>query len=373
MEGYSLVGNFHGRLKMVHLALMQRNKIKQWWPVALLPLVVMLMGASCGEITTNQSLGEKRTQPTPSFKVMFYNVENLFDIYDDPKTSDDDYTVLGKLNWTQERYEDKLAKIAQVIDALPGELPAFVGLAEIENRKVLEDLVQQNKLKLANYVIVHQDSPDERGIDVAALIDTTRLQLLDYRYTRINLPETDRPNTRELLYVKCGSADELLHFYVNHWPSRGGGQQETEVKRVAVANVLHSQIKKMLQTDKDARIIVMGDFNDHPTDKSIATVLDAGIKKDNMLYNYMYETHTSGKGSYWYRGEWGALDQFITSPGVKNGKRGYVAEQASIYSESTIMFRDNSGQDRPNRTYAGERYTGGYSDHLPIYMELVYR
>ncbi|HEY8403387.1 MAG TPA: hypothetical protein VIK71_02125 [Flavobacteriales bacterium] len=347
--------------------------MKQWWPLIMLPLMIVFIGASCGETTNGVNQGQKRAQPVPSFKVMFYNVENLFDIYDDPKTKDDDYTENGKLNWTIERYEDKLAKIAYVIDALPDELPAFIGLAEVENRKVLEDLVQQSILKDAGYVIVHEDSPDDRGIDVAALIDTSRLQLLDYRYTRVNLPVADRPNTRDLLYVKCGSGDELLHFYVNHWPSRGGGQQETEPRRVAVANVLHSQIRKMLQQDKDARIIVMGDFNDHPTDKSIATVLDAGISKNNFLYNYMFETHVSGKGSYWYRGEWGALDQFITSPGVKFARKGYVAEQAYIYSEPTIMFRDKSGQERPNRTYAGDKYTGGYSDHLPIYMELVYR
>lgn len=336
-------------------------------------LMALLLSASCGSNSSGSITATDEKPVAQSFTLMFYNVENLFDIYDNPKTKDEDFTPEGKLNWTEERYQDKLFKIAEVVDAIPGELPAFVGLAEIENKKVLDDLVKQNKLLSAKYVVIHQDSPDERGIDVAALVDTSILKIDHFNYTKINLPDKADPDTRELLYVRCKTGNETIHYYVNHWPSRGGGQQESEFKRVAVANVLHSQVKKLLNRDKDARIIIMGDFNDHPNDKSIATVLDAGTSKDNLLYNYMYDHHAAVKGSYWYKGEWGALDQFITSPSVKFGKSGYVAESASFYKDSMVMFTGNQGQQRPNRTYAGEKYTAGYSDHLPIYMQLNYR
>jgi len=356
-----------------HLAHMVKWKIKLLVGLSAMPLVIIMLSASCGRNSSGSIVLKDTVQPPKSFTLMFYNVENLFDIYDNPKTMDEDFTPEGKLNWTDERYQDKLFKIAEVVEAIPGELPAFVGLAEIENKKVLDELVKQNKLLSARYVVIHQDSPDERGIDVAALVDTSILKVDYFNYTRINLPDKTDPDTRELLYVRCKAGNEMLHYYVNHWPSRGGGQQESEFKRVAVANVLHSQVKKLLKANKDARIIIMGDFNDHPNDKSIANVLNAGTSKDSFLYNYMLDYHLAGKGSYWFKGEWGALDQFITSPIIKFGKDGYTAENASFFNDRMIMFMDSRGEQRPNRTYAGEKYTAGYSDHLPIYMQLTLR
>ncbi len=338
-----------------------------------LMLAITLISASCNQAASSTpKVSSNGTKHVNALTVMFYNVENLFDIYNDPKTEDDDFTPSGKLVWTNERYNDKLGRIAQVIDGIPGDLPAFVGLAEIENKKVLIDLLRENTLA-DSYKILHKDSPDERGIDVAALIDTTLIQVEYYNYTTINLPNTEDPYTRDLLYVKGSANSETIHFFVNHWPSRGGGQQETEKNRVAVANVLDSQVRKILQSDKNAKVIIMGDFNDHPNDKSIAQVLGAGTSKKSGLYNYMFDYHAKGNGSYWYKGEWGALDQFITSSNLKFGKSGWTSSQAFFYDDTKVMFTDKEGNQRPNRTYAGEKYIGGFSDHLAIYLPLEFQ
>jgi len=342
--------------------------------VGCIGVTITMLGASCQHVSqTNEVNGNQPEVRATDFTVMFYNVENLFDIYDDPKTGDEDFTPSGKLNWTQERYEAKLEKLAEVIDDVPGELPALVGFAEIENRKVLEDLIKEDKLSVSKYRIIHKDSPDERGIDAAAIVDTSRLSVEYFNFTTINLPNDEDPYTRDLLYIKGKSNGEVIHFFVNHWPSRGGGQEETEKNRIAVANVLESQINKIQEIDPKAKILIMGDFNDHPDNKSIQTVLNAGVEKSNRLYNYMFDYHANKEGSYWYKGEWGALDQFIGSQNLKNSTKGWGADKAHFLKDPKVLFTDKEGIQRPNRTYAGEKYTGGYSDHLAIYIALSYR
>lgn len=333
----------------------------------------IVAGASCKRTVKSDQGEVKPISQQTALVVSFYNVENLFDIEDDPKTMDEDFTPTGKLQWDDVRYKSKLSHIPQVLDAIPGELPAFMGLCEIENKKVLDDLIM-NPVFGGRYKIVHQDSPDERGIDVAALIDTTRLTLVSSNYTTVRLPDDADPNTRDLLYVKCESGGETLHFFVNHWPSRGGGQAETEKNRIAVANVLESLVAKILQRDQDAKILLMGDFNDYPTDPSIAKNLKAGIDADAMLFNYMYDDCLAKRGSHYYKGEWGTLDQFIGSWSLKNATKGWSAREdaANIFMNDLILFTDKEGNKRPNRTYIGDRYNeGGFSDHLPIYMILT--
>lgn len=339
----------------------------------LLLVIFLFIGASC-----DQSVSEtKKHDPGTAemCRIAFYNVENLFDVFDDPRKKDEDFTPDGKLKWNEERYHSKLNHIADVMDALPGALPAFIGMCEIENRKVLDDLTRENKLLPGNYAVIHKDSPDERGIDVAAIYDSTLMKIDYFHYTTINLPDDTDPYTRDLLYVKASMHEETIHLFINHWPSRGGGQQESEKNRIAVANVLESLSGKILDADKDARILIMGDFNDHPTDKSIAEVLNAGINPTNTYYNFMYDDHAKKTGSYFYKGEWGALDQFISSKGLVKAKNGWTAseEDTKIFYDDMILFKDKEGVMRPNRTYAGDDYKGGYSDHLPIYMDLKWK
>jgi len=336
-------------------------------------IAFMLLGASCENAvpTGGGKAGVPENSPD-AFTVMFYNVENLFDIYDDPKKIDEEFTPDGKYKWNEERYQTKLDRLSEVVDAIPGALPAFVGMCEIENRAVLRDLVAEEKLLPGHYAIIHKDSPDERGIDVAAIYDSTRMKVESFYYTTINLPNEADPYTRDLLYVKANVGGDIFHLFVNHWPSRSGGQVESEGNRIAVANVLESLVGKILASDAKAKILLMGDFNDYPTDKSIAQVLNAGVAKENTLFNFMYDDHAAKEGSYYYKGEWGALDQFMASRGLKNAKKGYGATEdaAHIFKNDLVLFTDKEGVKRPNRTYVGEDYKAGYSDHLPVYIEL---
>ena len=307
--------------------------------------------------------------------VAFYNVENLFDTIDDPLTMDEDFTPLGKLQWNEPRYTEKLSRISEVIDLLPGELPVFIGLCEIENRSGLVDLVKQPVLnaraEMGSYEIIHADSPDERGIDVAALYDASRLKDVSFEYYTIALPDPKDPNTRDLLHAKGRMGNDQIHFFVNHWPSRSGGQTESEPNRLAVAALLKSKIDVVLSENSNAKILIMGDFNDHPNDKSMFEILDAKNEPSAALYNHMYAIHAAGNGSYFYKGEWGALDQMITSFGFMSGKGWHVdAQAAGVLRDEKILFRDNEGIARPSRSYAGDSYKGGYSDHLPVFIKL---
>lgn len=333
-------------------------------------VLTLLAGASCKNTVKSGYDNQSSSANISSMVVAFYNVENLFDVVDDPATMDEDFTPAGKLHWDDVRYRTKLGHIPEVLNALPGELPAFIGLCEVENRSVLEDLIK-NPLFQGRYMVVHQDSPDERGIDVAALVDTTRINQISFQYSKVILPSEKDPNTRDILHVLGKSADEPLHFFVNHWPSRGGGQQETEINRITAADVLEKEIRKVIDQDAKAKILVMGDFNDYPTDISISEHLKAGIDKGGLLFNYMYDDCLAKKGSHYYKGEWGALDQFMASWELKNATSGWNAKDdaAQIFMDELILFTDKEGNKRPNRTYIGDRYNeGGYSDHLPIYV-----
>lgn len=313
--------------------------------------------------------------------VAFYNVENLFDTINDPVTLDEDFTPTGKLQWNTARYREKLSRISEVIDMMPGELPVFVGLCEIENKAVLIDLVREPVLnaspKKGRYEIIHADSPDERGIDAAALYDASKLKDVKFEYYTIALPDPKDPNTRDILHAQGKLDGETIHFFVNHWPSRSGGQAESEPNRLAVAQLLKTKVDAVLADNANAKIVIMGDFNDHPNDKSVYEVLGAKEVASSSLFNHMYSIHTSGNGSYFYKGEWGALDQMITSRGLmmnnENPKTSgwHVDNQsAGVLREEKLLFRDKEGIARPSRTYAGDSYKGGYSDHLPVFIKL---
>jgi predicted extracellular nuclease len=325
---------------------------------------------------TSCALAQKKDKGSKEEAVVaFYNVENLFDTIDDPLTIDEDFTPAGKLQWTSPRYTEKLSRISEVIDLLPGELPVFIGLCEIENRSVLNDLVKQASLKTGTktgvYEIIHADSPDERGIDVAAIYDASRLKDVRFEYYTIALPDPKDPNTRDLLHAHGKMGNDEIHFFVNHWPSRSGGQAESEPNRLAVAALLKSKIDVVLSENPNAKILLMGDFNDHPNDKSVYEILGAKDLPSAPLYNQMYAIHAAGNGSYFYKGEWGALDQMITSFGFMSTKGWHVDSQAAgVLRDEKILFRDKEGIARPSRTYAGDSYKGGYSDHLPVFIKL---
>lgn len=348
---------------------MEMTNFRGIMKVAVSVLVVGFM-ASCASRNKNTTTADKS-----QVVVGFYNVENLFDTFNDPNTLDDDFTPEGKLAWNTERYKKKLGSLTKVIQTIaPNEGPVVLGLCEIENKIVLVDLCDSLDERGRKYSIVHKDSPDERGIDVAFLYDESVYTLMGSEWIPVILNDPDDPNTRDILHVWGNFGKEEVHFYVNHWPSRGGGQVESEPHRMNAAEKLRQSIDSQLAKNADIRVVCMGDFNDYPSDKSISTVLNAGVdvQSEKALYNMMSAMDQLGLGSYNYRGDWGTLDQFIISTSLlKKGAVSTSIDSAFIVKEEWMLFTKDDKSQVPNKTYAGEKYTGGYSDHLPIGLKLT--
>jgi predicted extracellular nuclease len=315
-----------------------------------------------------------------SVTIAFYNVENLFDINDDPSPGDDEFLPLSDKTWDKKRYEKKVKDVAGTLGSLnKTELPAIIGLAEVENRLVLEDLVKESPLRRGRYEIVHFDSRDERGIDVALLYRPEEFTMVESRIISVNFSFAPLDMTRDILYVR-GLLDDgrSYHIYVNHWPSRSGEARESEMKRISAAAALRKDIDNILNFESDARIIIMGDFNDEPTNMSLMQVLNATNKRKNHtyrdLFNLMYDGHNSGNiGTISYRDNWQMFDQIIVSFSMFANDGGYNTDfsEGKIYDSEELLFTNpETGAVSPNRTFGGNRYYGGVSDHLPVYMIL---
>ena len=314
------------------------------------------------------------------FTVMFYNVENLFDTEVNPETEYNEFIPESEKAWDMERYEKKLEDIASVIKALgDNELPEIVGLCEVENIRVLEDLVQTRDLKRGDYGIIHHESPDFRGIDCALLYNMDEFTVDSHRAIPVKFPFDSTETTRDILYVKGKTADnETLHLYVNHWSSRYGGERETEPKRIYCAITLRKEIDRLLNEEPEAKIIVMGDLNDEPTNRSVFEMLLANNKRKNAdpreLYNMMYDAHNQGnEGSYNFRGRWNMLDHIIISRTLITEQQGWHCgyDDGKIFKADFMLYHDEKKQQHvPNRTYGGPNYYGGISDHFPVYVRL---
>ncbi|MCC5946239.1 MAG: endonuclease/exonuclease/phosphatase family protein [Bernardetiaceae bacterium] len=325
---------------------------------------------------TEQNAGRKsdtEAQPRAAIgqkvSVAFYNVENLFDIFDDPKTKDEDFTPEGKLRWTEKRYQEKLQRLAEVIHQLGDEDgPEIIGLCEIENRKVLEDLIKEPLLANYQYGIAHEDSPDARGIDVALLYKKDIFDKKAHKVHKVSYPDA-RFRTRDILEVSGELSGEMMHFIICHFPSRRGGEQASEPKRVAAAETVKKVKQNILNQDPQAKILIMGDFNDEPHNRSIKEILKAEANIDALLYNPFAQLKKDGLGTYNYKGDWNMLDQIILSKAFQSGS-GWTFEKANIYKPEKIQDTHPKYKGNPFRSYAGTKYLGGYSDHFPIYVHL---
>jgi len=312
--------------------------------------------------------------------LMFYNVENLFDTENNPEKNDDEFTPDSEKAWDIEKYEKKLNDIASVIKAVNKvELPEIVGLCEVENIKVLEDLIQTKGLKRGDYGIIHHESPDIRGIDCALLYNTETFHVLSNEALPVSFPFDSSMTTRDILYVKGKTENnEILHLFINHWSSRWGGQKESEPKRLYCAVTLRKAIDNVMNEDSHSKIIIMGDFNDEPTNRSIYEMLLANNKRKNAadreLYNLMYDGHNQrNEGSYNYQGNWEMMDQIIVSRSVITDRKGWHADygDGKILKAEFMLYYDENRKDYvPNRSYGGPNYYGGISDHLPVYFTL---
>ncbi len=320
-------------------------------------------------------------QKRSSYRIGFYNVENYFDTVNNPDKSDEEFTPDGFKHWNFYRYKDKQTKIAKTIIAMgQWKPPAIVGLAEVENAEVLRDLLTFSPISDFGYKIIHKQSPDWRGIDVALLYRQQTFKPIDTQFIEVNFKEDEYSATRDILYIKgIASGEDTLHIFMNHWPSRYGGKAETDPKRAKAALTVRKKVDSIFRLNADAKIVITGDFNDEPSNKSLKKTLGAkGIeefgKGDQSLINLM--SNIAGedqKGSYKYKYQWNTFDQFIVSSPLLSCQSGLCARKSSAHifrSDFLLTEDDNYPGLKPFRTYLGPRYKGGYSDHLPVYLDL---
>ena len=311
--------------------------------------------------------------------IMSYNVENLFDTDDNPITADDEFTISGMRHWTNYRLHEKLARIAKVIVAVgKWKFPDIVGLCEVENRKVLEMLVAQPTLRSAGYNIIHKESPDRRGIDVALIYRTRFVHPIEYNYIEVNDKEGNMVKTREILYFSCLIAHtDTLHIFFNHWPSRYGGLLETVDGRKNAAGTLKNKVDELYREHINPKIVITGDFNDQPSDESISEVLRTNeylsAVQQNKLYNLSAFWKGNPVGTHKYQSQWSVFDQIIVSGSLLVYGDGIFCskDDAHIFNPGFLLEKDTRyGGAKPKRTYVGYKYYGGVSDHLPVYLKI---
>ena len=307
-------------------------------------------------------------------RIVFYNVENLFDARDDTLTNDEEFLPGGDKNWTYERFRRKIVRIYQTLVALgEGEMPALVGVCEIENREVLERLIFDTPLSNLNYRIIHRESPDARGVDVALLYQPDIYHPDSTEW--LTVPLSTHETTREILHSRGRLwNDDIIHFYVNHWPSRYGGAGSSNVKRLAAASILAASVKEVLLKEPDANIMIMGDFNDEPADESIQVInkilMNMNDRQTIKLINLSErKVLTDMEGTIKHQGTWCVFDQILVSPALVSGSNGIVllSNKAEIFDAAFLLEPDETYTGfKPFRTYVGPGYHNGFSDHLPV-------
>ena len=311
----------------------------------------------------------------------FYNLENLFDTINDPNKNDEEFLPDGANHYTGKIYLDKLHKLASVIALIGADASddglSILGCAEIENRHVLEDLVKQKEIRGRDYEIVHYESPDERGVDVGLLYNPKNFQPLFSESLFIPLKNNDgTPRyTRDVLYVYGKLKGEPVHIFVNHRPSRRGGEEASAPYRAITAGVCRHKIDSLFAVNKSSRIILMGDLNDDPVNESVTLVLKAtGNRKqlkDGKLFNPWLKLYKAGIGSLAYQDSWNLFDQIIISPALLDTTlHQFHFKEALIFNRDFLINKTGRYKGYPKRTYDFNRYIGGYSDHFPTYIIL---
>lgn len=313
--------------------------------------------------------------------VGFYNFENLFDTEDDPDIRDEEFTPEGEKAWDQSKYEEKLDNLAKVVAQVGADLTpdglALLGVAEIENRKVLEDFAQRAAVKSRNYQVVHFDSPDKRGIDVALLYQAKYFEVTESKAHTLDLKrDGKRVYTRDVLQVSGIFDGELVHVLVNHWPSRRGGEEASAPLRNAAAQLCKDIIAGIKKEDPKAKVIIMGDLNDDPVSPSVKKILAAKKNKNkvkkNGYFNPMYQYYKKGLGTLAYRDAWSLFDQIILSKPLLNERQeGYFFYKAGIFRKPWLLQTSGQYKGYPKRAFVGSEWKDGYSDHLPVYVYLL--
>jgi predicted extracellular nuclease len=308
--------------------------------------------------------------------VAFYNVENLYDPRNDPHTEDEAFTPEGEYRWGHAEYAEKKANLAQVIADLG---PHLLGLAEVENARVVKELLDEPALRGRGYRFVHTESDDERGIDLALAYDPAQFTYLSHRAYRLEVPRDPDIRSRPILMVEGQAGGTKLYLFVNHWPSRREGEQETEHRRVAAARQIRSLMRDIARREDFPAVLVLGDFNDDPSSRSIASELDARPDPASLpekgLYNPMRALHDpEERGSLTYQGKWNLFDQILLSEDLVTGEAGlrYIEGSAEIFRPEYLQVGgEGRSKDMPRRSiHRGEFQERGFSDHFPVLIRL---
>ena len=314
------------------------------------------------------------------YAIAFYNLENLFDTINSNGNYDLEYSPLGVKKWDTKKYQAKLDNMAYVLSQLAKENcplgPAVIGVSEIENRSVLEDLVKTGALARQNLEVVHYDSPDLRGIDVALLYNPALFTFESSNSFRLEVSGMPDFKTRDLLLVSGLIDGEKFHILVNHWPSRSRGQKQSEHLRIAAAK-LNRQISDSLRmAEPNSNIVIMGDLNDDPKDTSVQDVLGAKTKRKNVkdkdLFNPLAEIYAKGIGSLGYQGSWNMFDQIIISGNMLGKDRStFKFWKAEVFNPNYLITQEGQYKGYPKRTHSANTFLNGYSDHFPVIVYMI--
>jgi hypothetical protein len=323
-------------------------------------------------ITLNRGLSQDAAgKPV---RLMFYNVENLFDITDDSLKNDNDFLPGGLMKWNNTRYRKKINSLYKtIVSAGSPEPPDIISMCEVENRKVLKDLVYGTYLSKFDYRIVHEDSPDQRGIDVCLIYRGDALKLVNFSYWIPSSVKREEYKTRSVLYVKFACNQDTLHLILNHWPSRRGGVLAGEELRGNIAHMIAWKVDSITRcSSSGAKIIIGGDFNCTPDDQEVKVLVTNRDSKLQMI-NLSEKIAEKGQGTYRYMGTWEMLDQVIVSNLLLGCKTGLYTSggMLTIFKPEFLLKKDPKYPGfSPLSTYRGYRYQGGFSDHLPVLLDL---
>lgn len=331
-------------------------------------------------LTFSLSCFFSRAQEVRLLGMGFYNVENLFDPSDDPNTFDEDFTPEGRLHWTHQKLKKKLEQVSKVIADMGKESQlaglSLLGLCEIENKTVLQLLVQSQNLLALDYGFIHFDGPDSRGIDVALLYRKKHFSPVSVNHYRLRIKnEKQFPiATREQLIVQGQLLGKTVTVLVNHWPSRRGGVKKSAPLRAAAARLQQRILDSVFSEDPHARVVVMGDFNDNPDDPSVKLLTQANSYYPNFqaLHNPMHPFHKKGLGSLAHRDQWFLFDQLLLSPAWYNNKD-FFFFKAEIFDPPWLYNPSGKYKGYPFRTQHQGNYISGFSDHFPVYALFVLR
>ncbi len=323
--------------------------------------------------------GQKQTYKVSV--IGFYNLENFYDTVDNTMVDDQEFLPTGPKNYNGKIYWDKVTKLATVISDLGKDItpdgPAILGVAEVENDTVLNNLVHHALIRNRNYQVVHYDSRDLRGVDVGLLYNPKYFTVLNSRKLFVALDENGEPvYTRDILYVSGILDGDTIHIFVNHWPSRRGGEERSAPRRAAAAKVVKTFIDSIQMVTPNAKLLIMGDLNDDPISPSVKKVLNAKGKIEDVqpggLYNPWVDMYKNGIGTLAYQDAWGLFDQIMMSfSWLDKAQSGYFFFNQRIYNKEYLVENIGKYKGYPMRTWDGNFYRGGYSDHFPTYLVML--